>query len=171
MTDNPMRAIRLDKVVVNTGVGEAGEKLQKAEKVLQMVTGRKALTTVSRSTIRDWGLRRNMSIGAKVTLRGPAADAFLRRALEIRERRLPSYSFDARGNFSFGIGDYTDFAGMKYDPEIGVVGMDVAVALARPGYRVARRRNRRRAIARSHRITRDESIAFIRTAYNVEVVE
>ncbi len=171
MSDNPMRAIRLGKVVVNTGVGEAGEKLQKAEKVLQMVTGQKALTTVSTHTIRDWGLRRNMPIGAKVTLRGGAADAFLRRALEIRNRRLPGYSFDARGNFSFGIADYTDFEGMKYDPEIGVVGMDVSVALQRPGYRVARRRLRRRTIPSSHRVTRAESIAFIRTTYNVEVVE
>ena len=171
MNENAMRAIRLDKVVVNTGVGEAGEKLQKAEKVLQMVTGQKAFTTVSRSTIRDWGIHRNMRIGAKVTLRGPAADAFLRRALEVRNNRLPAYSFDARGNFSFGIADHTDFAGMKYDPEIGVVGMDVSVALRRPGYRVAHRRVRRRRVSTSHRVTRKESIAFIHSTYNVEVVE
>ncbi len=165
-----MRAIKLDKVVVNSGVGEAGEKLQKAQKVLGIVTGQKALTTVSRRTIRDWGIRKNMPIGAKVTLRGAAADAFLRKALEIRNRRLPAYSFDARGNFSFGIGDYTDFEGMKYDPEIGVVGMDVSVALRRPGYRIAARRVHRSTVPKPHRITRDESILFVKSAYNVEIV-
>ena len=171
MSEQPMRAIRVEKVVVNTGVGEAGEKLQKAGKVLEMVTGRKALTTVTTHTIRDWGIRRNMPIGAKVTLRGGAADAFLRKALEIRNHRLPAYSFDPRGNFSFGIADYTDFEGMKYDPEIGVVGMDVSVAVGRPGYRVARRRLRRRRIPAAHRITRADSIAFIRATYSLEVVE
>ena len=171
MSENPMRALRLDKVVVNTGVGEAGEKLQKAEKVLQMVTGQKAITTVSRSTIRDWGIRRNMAIGAKVTLRGAAADAFLRKALDIRNHRLPAYIFDARGNFSFGVADYTDFEGMKYDPEIGVVGMDVSVALSRAWYRVARRKLRRRRIPPVNRVTREDSIAFIKSTYSVEVVE
>ena len=171
MSENQMRVIRLEKVVVNTGVGEAGEKLQKAEKVLEMVTGQKAITTVSRSTIRDWGIRRNMRIGAKVTLRGATADAFLRKALDIRNRRLPVYVFDAHGNFSFGVADYTDFEGMKYDPEIGVVGMDVSVALGRPGNRVARRKVRRRPIPAPYRVTRNESIAFIRLKYNVEVVE
>jgi len=171
MSDPPMRAIRVEKVVVNTGVGEAGEKLQKAGKVLAMVTGQKPLTTMSSHTIRDWGIRRNMPIGAKVTLRGRAADTFLRRALEIRNNRLPVYSFDPGGNFSFGIADYTDFEGMKYDPEIGVVGMDVSVAVGRPGFRVARRRLRRRRVPAAHRVSREESIAFIRTTYNLEVVE
>ncbi len=173
MTDaaNPMRAISVEKVVVNIGVGEAGEKLLKAVKVLELVTGQKPVQTLSKDTIRDWGIRRNMPIGARVTLRGTKAEEFLRKALTIRSNRLAAYSFDPRGNVSFGIPDYTDFEGMKYDPEIGVFGMDVAVVLQRPGYRIARRKLVPRRIPKAHRITKDEGIEFIRSSFKVEVVE
>jgi len=168
---NPMRAISVGKVVVNIGVGEAGEKLLKAVKVLELVTGHKPVQTLSRSTIRDWGIRVNMPIGTRVTLRGEDAVSFLKKALAIRSNRLAGYSFDPNGNFSFGIPDYTDFEGMRYDPEIGVFGMDVAVALKRPGWRVAERKVARRKIPKSHRITREEGIEFVRTAFNAEVME
>ncbi len=168
---NPMRAISVEKVVVNIGVGEAGEKLLKAQKVLGLVTGQKAVQTLSRSTIRDWGIRRNMPIGARVTLRGDAAVQFLRKAIAIRSNRLAAYSFDPHGNFSFGIPDYTDFEGMKYDPEIGVFGMDISVALKRPGWRVAERKLAPRKIPKSHRITHEEGISFVRSTFNAEVVE
>jgi len=168
---NPMRAISVEKVVVNIGVGEAGEKLLKAVKVLELVTGQKPVQTLSKDTIRDWGIRRNMPIGARVTLRGTKAEEFLRKALTIRSNRLAAYSFDPRGNVSFGIPDYTDFEGMKYDPEIGVFGMDVAVVLQRPGYRIARRKLVPRRIPKVHRITKDEGIEFIRSSFKVEVVE
>ena len=166
-----MREIRIGKVVVNVGVGEAGEKLVKAQKVLELVTKQKSIQTLSHQAVRDWGVRRNMPIGTRVTLRGDAADAFLKAALDIRSNRLPAYSFDPRGNVSFGIQDYTDFPGMKYDPEIGVFGMDVAVSLERPGFRVARRAVRRRTIPGRHRVSREEGIAFMKDRYKVEVVE
>src|SRR3990172_8488057 len=169
MTD--MRAIRIEKVVVNIGVGESGEKLMKAQKVLDLVTRRKSVQTLSHRAVRDWGVRTNMPIGARVTLRGDEAEAFLKRALAIRARRLPAYSFDPRGNFSFGVPDYTDFEGMKYDPEIGVFGMDISVNVTRPGWRVTRRAVRPRPIARKHRVTRDDGIEFVRTRFGVEVVE
>ncbi len=166
-----MREIRIEKVVVNVGVGEAGDKLVKAQKVLELVTRQKPTQTMARTAVRDWGVRRGMPIGTKVTLRGEAAEAFLKRALSIRNNRLPGYSFDPRGNFSFGVPDYTDFEGMKYDPEIGVFGMDIAVSLQRPGFRVAKRRVRSHPIPRYHRISRDEGIAFIKGHFGVEVVE
>src|SRR3972149_3848649 len=143
MTD--MRAIRIEKVVVNIGVGESGEKLMKAQKVLDLVTRRKSVQTLSHRAVRDWGVRKNMPIGARVPPRGDGAKPSLKRALAIRDRRLPAYSFDPRGNFSFGVPDYTDFEGMKYDPEIGVFGMDVSVSLSRPGWRGARRGGEPRA--------------------------
>jgi len=166
-----MRGIRIEKVVVNVGVGESGEKLVKAQKVLQLVTGQKPTQTVAKAGVRDWGVRRGQPIGSKVTLRGSDAEAFLKRALSIRNNRLPSYSFDPRGNFSFGVPDYTDFEGMKYDPEIGVFGMDISVSLQRPGFRIAKRRVRPQRIPRRHRITRDESLTFIKDRFGVEVVE
>ena len=166
-----MREIQIEKVVVNVGVGEAGDKLVKAQKVLQLVTQQKPTQTLAHAGVRDWGVRKNMPIGTKVTLRGNEAEAFLKRALTIRNNRLPAYSFDPRGNFSFGVPDYTDFEGMKYDPEIGVFGMDISVSLQRPGFRIARRKVRSRPVPRRQRITKGEGIAFIKTHFGVEVVE
>jgi large subunit ribosomal protein L5 len=112
-----------------------------------------------------------MAIGAKVTLRGDPALDFLRRALAVRNHRLPDYVFDSYGNFSFGIPDYTDFEGMKYDPEIGVFGMDVCVSLVRPGYRIRDRHVAPGRIARRHRVSKAEAIAFAQQNFKVEVVE
>ena len=81
---NVMRTPRIEKIVVNIGVGEAGERLQKAEKVLEMVSKQKPKTTFAKVTNRDLGVREGMPIGCKVTLRGEMADDFLTRALHIR---------------------------------------------------------------------------------------
>ena len=168
---NPMRNPRIEKVTVNIGVGEAGERLVKAQKVIEMVTGRTSVQTTSRTISRDFGIRKGMPLGCKVTLRGEDAAEFVTKALEIRENRLPAYSFDPEGNLSFGINDYTDFEGMKYDPEIGIFGMDVNVVLKRPGYRVTQRRVLRRRIPRGHRVTPDEAKAFMNDKFGLEVVE
>ena len=100
---NAMRNLHVEKVVVNIGVGEAGERLVKAEKVLEMVTGQTPVETISKTVNRDLGIRVGMPLGCKVTLRGEAAEDFIRKALVIREMRVPEYSFDKEGNMSFGI--------------------------------------------------------------------
>ncbi len=164
-----MQEIRIEKIVVNIGVGEAGDRLLKAQKVLERLTGQKAVQTLSKKTIRDWGIRRGMPIGAKTTLRGEKAESFLREALWARNNLIARYNFDPQGNFSFGIADYTDFKGMKYDPEIGLFGMDVNVSLQRPGYRVAKRRIERTRVPKRHRITRDEAIKFVKERFEAEV--
>ncbi len=169
MTD--MREIKLDKAVINIGVGDAGERLLKAEKVLAMVTKRKPVRTVAKTTNRDLGIREGMQIGCKVTIRGKDAEEFVKKCLEVRENRIPQWSFDPQGNFSFGIQDYTDFPGMKYDPEIGIFGFDVCVALSRPGRRVKTRKVLRRHIPKAHRITRAEGQEYARTRFAAEVVD
>ena len=169
--DNPHRAIRVIKVVVNAGVGESGENRTKAEKVLQMVTHQKPIATRAHSTNRDFGIRQGQEIGAKVTLRGDVAIDFLGRAFEARDRQLDVDSIDRYGNFSFGIADYTDFTGMKYDPQIGIHGMDVAVEVGRAGYRVRQRHLRSRPIPRSIRSTAPETRAFLEKEFKVTVLE
>ena len=72
---------------------------------------------------------------------------------------------------SFGITDYTDFDGMKYDPEIGIFGMDVSVVLRRGGNRITKRALLRRTVPKSHRVERDEAIQFMKDRFKVEVVE
>jgi len=166
-----MRRPRIEKVVVNVGVGEAGERLLKAQKVLEMLTGQKPVVTTAKITNRDLGVREGMPIGCKVTLRDEVAEDFLRRALWIRENRVADYSFDPEGNLSFGIADYTDFKGMKYDPEVGIFGMDISVVIQRPGYRVRKRKIMKRSLPRRHRLTKEEAIEFMKEHFEVEVVE
>jgi len=168
---NAMRDIHIEKVTVNIGVGEAGERLVKAQKVLEMVTGQKSVQTISKSVNRDLGIRVGMPLGCKVTLRGDTAEEFLQRALPIRERRIYAYSFDKEGNMSFGISDYTDFEGMKYDPEIGIFGMDINVVLRRTGNRITQRALLRRKIPKNHRVGRDEAVQYMKDNYEIEVVE
>ncbi len=166
-----MRQLSVDKVVVNIGVGEAGERLVKAEKVLEMVTGQKPVETISKTVNRDLGIRVGMPLGCKVTLRGETAEEFIRKALSIREHRVPEYSFDKEGNMSFGISDYTDFEGMKYDPEIGIFGMDISVVLRRPGNRITQRALLKRRVPKKHRVDRDEAIQYMKDKFEVEVVQ
>jgi len=168
---NPMRELHVEKVSINIGVGEAGERLAKAQKVLDMVTGQKSVQTISKNVNRDLGIRVGMPLGCKVTLRGDAAEVFLKKALSIREQRVHIYSFDKEGNMSFGISDYTDFEGMKYDPEIGIFGMDVSVVLRRVGNRITQRALLKRRAPTSHRVNRDEGIQFMKDKYEVEVIE
>jgi large subunit ribosomal protein L5 len=169
--ENPHRAVRVFKVVVNAGVGESGEARTKAEKVLQMVTRQKPVATRSHSTNRDFGIRQGQEIGAKVTLRGGAAVEFLQRAFEARDKQLDGDSIDRNGNFSFGIADYTDFSGMKYDPAIGIHGMDIAVEIGRAGFRIRNRRIQSRPLPKSLRSTRDETRLLLSTSFGVTVLE
>ncbi|OGS55740.1 MAG: 50S ribosomal protein L5 [Euryarchaeota archaeon RBG_19FT_COMBO_56_21] len=169
MTD--MREIRLHKAVVNIGVGDAGERLLKAEKVLKMVTGKKPVRTKSKTTNRDFGIRQGMQIGCKVTLRGKEAEEFVKKAFWVRENRIATYSFDPEGNFSFGVQDYTDFPGMKYDPEIGIFGLDVCSVIGRPGRRISQRRALRRKVPTIQRVTKKEGMEFVKKKFGVEVVD
>ncbi len=176
MSENPMREIRIEKVVINMGVGEPGERLEKAETILarivKTITGKdyKPVRTIAKKKIPKWGIRPGLAIGVKLTLRGEDAEKFLRAALEAVENKIPARSFDNQGNFSFGINEYIDLPGIKYDPKIGIFGMDVSVSLERPGYRVKRRKIRRAKVGKTHLITKDEAIAFVKDKFGVEVI-
>jgi len=162
---------KIAKITVNIGVGEAGEKLKKAETVLQNLTGQKPVQTLSKTTNKDWGLRKQMAIGCKVTLRKKVAEKFLSDALKTRENKIADYSFDDQGNFSFGVPDHTLFEGQKYDPNIGIFGMDICITIEKPGYRVKHRRVDRRKIPYRHQVTKEAAIEFIAENFNAEVIK
>lgn len=172
--NNPMREITIDKVVINIGVGESGEKLRRAARVIEVLVGKdvRVCFTKAKKTIREFNIRKKLPIGLKVTLRGKKAEDFLRRALWVKEFKVPEYSFDDNGNLNFGIKDYTNFEGVKYDPEIGIFGMDIAVVFKRRGgYRVLRRRRCRGRIPARHRVSREECINFMKEKFNLQVLE
>ncbi|MEM2108945.1 MAG: 50S ribosomal protein L5 [Candidatus Odinarchaeota archaeon] len=165
---NPMRMPRISSVTVNIGVGVSGEKLNKALTVLETITGQKPVATLAKKNIRDFSIKAGERIGAKVTLRGSKAEGFLKKALEVVEFRIPASQFDQYGNVSFGIKEHIELSGAEYDPEIGIFGMDVCIALERPGYRIKRRRNYRRKVPLSHRVSRDEAILFMKKKFGVK---
>lgn len=169
---NPMTHPRITKVCVNIGVGEGGERLLNAENVLELVTGVKPQRTLGRIQNRDLKVRLGAPIGCKATMR-KAEDIkkFLTDAFWVRENTIPGWNFDREGNLSFGIRDYTDFPGQKYNPDIGIYGMDITVVLERPGHRVSRRRRAKGKVGMDHRVTTDQSQAWFIENYGITIME
>lgn len=168
---NPMRNPHIVKCVVNIGVGQGGETLRKARKVLKMVTDQEPVDTVSQMTNADLGIREGQVIGCKVTLRKQKAYDFLKKAFWVKQDKILEENFDQYGNFSFGIGDYTDFEDMKYDPNIGIFGMDISVELARKGDSIKKRKKKTKKIPEGHKLTKEEAIDFVEKAFGVEAIE
>jgi large subunit ribosomal protein L5 len=168
--ENAMKEIRIGKVVVNIGVGKSGEPIERAKKALQEITGQNPSTRNAKNTVRDFGIHKGEPIGVMVTLRKEMATEALKRLLAAKNNQVKATSFDNYGNISFGIREHIDIPGIKYKPEIGIFGMDVAIALERPGYRVARRSKIPGKIGKFHRINKDDSITFFKEKLNVEVV-
>jgi len=162
-----MREPRVEKVVVHMAVGEGGRELANAEEILEEVAGQQPVRTVAKNTVGEFGIREGDPIGAKVTLRGDRAEAFLDTALSFVE--ISRSQFDENGNFSFGVEEHTDFPSQEYNPNIGIYGLDVTVNLVRPGYRVRKRDKASRAIPPAHRLTVGDAVGFIESNYDVEV--
>ena len=164
-----MKDVKIDKVTLNLGVGEGGQKLENAKVLLERLSGRKALPTVARVRNPVFKITKGEAIGAKVTLRRGAAVEFLKKALDSIDFKLAARAFDGFGNFAFGVKEYIDFPGAKYDPKIGILGFDVCVTLARPGKRVEQRRRAAARIPRSHRVTKEEAMEFVKKNFNVSI--
>jgi large subunit ribosomal protein L5 len=165
-----MRAPSIDKITVHIGTGESGERLSNAEKLLETIIKQKTVRALAKKTIPTFSIKKNEPIGCKVTLRGNKAAEFLKMALNINENRLNAFQFDDQGNFSFGIEEHTDFPGMKYDPSIGIFGMDINVALKRPGFRIHKRNIGKHKIPQNHRLTKEDAISFVKEKFSAEVV-
>jgi len=168
--EHPMLKPRIEKVVVNLNVGKSGEPLEKASSVLKELTNQTPVKRKAKKTIRDFGLRKGESIACVVTLRKQAAIDFLKKVLPVVENQISRSSFDRQGNFSFGIKEHIEIAGVKYDPDIGIFGMDVCVSVNRPGHRVKTRRKQKTHIGSKHLLTPEESLVFIRQTLGVEIV-
>ena len=168
--ENIMKNIRIGKVVINIGVGKSGEPIERAKKAVEEIAGQKPSERNAKDTVRDFGIHKGEPIGVMVTLRKEKAMEILKKLLAAKNNQVKGSSFDNFGNISFGIREHIDIPGIKYKPEIGIVGMDVAIALERPGYRVSRRSRIPAKIGKEHRISKDDAIAFFKEKLSVEVV-
>jgi large subunit ribosomal protein L5 len=168
--DNPMRQIAIEKVTLNIGVGKSGAELENAKTLLERLSSRKAVETLAKTRNPVFHIKKGDPIGAKTTLRGSAAAEFVKKALHPKDNKLSPRNFDKFGNFSFGVAEYIEFPGAKYDPKIGIIGFDVCVTLKRKGgWRASKRRHARAEIGASHRITKEEGIAFAHNVLGVEI--
>ena len=133
---NPMQVPRLEKIVINMGIGEAvkdARMLEAAVEDLTTITGQKPIVTKARKSIAGFKLREGMSIGAKVTLRGARMWEFLDRMIStalprIRDfRGLDPKAFDGRGNYTIGVTEQLIFPEIDYDKVVKVRGMDITI--------------------------------------------
>jgi len=168
---SPMLKPRIAKVTVNVSIGSDFERLKKIASVLEEITGQKPSLRRAKRTIREFGVKKGDYIAAVVTLRGNHAIELLKKALDAVGYRIKESSFDDYGNVCFGIKEHIHLPGVKYDPEVGIFGMDVCVTIERPGYRVMRRRRCRSHVPRRHRVTKAESMLLLKNLFGVEIVE
>ena len=110
-------------------------------------------------------------IGTKITLRKKLAEEFFKKVLQAIDNKIKSSQLDKDGNINIGIKEYIDLPGVRYSHDIGMLGLDVAVTLERPGYSSKRRRIQNRNIPKKHKINKDDAINWLKESFGVNVIE
>jgi len=133
--------------------------------VLESLTGQTPVFSKARYTVRSFGIRRNEKISVHCTVRGPKAEEILERGFKVKEYELRKENFSHNGNFGFGIQEHIDL-GIKYDPSIGIYGMDFFVVLGRPGMNIAHRRAKTGKVGSPHRLNKEDAMKWFQTKYD-----
>ncbi|RAP52400.1 MAG: 50S ribosomal protein L5 [Methanosphaera sp. SHI613] len=166
---NIMEKPRIQKATVNIGVGEGGERLTRAESLLTSLVDQQPVRTYSKVTNPEFGIRKKQPIACKVTLRGEKAEKIISMVLNGLENRIKASQFDKEGNVSFGIREHIDIPGVRYDPDIGIFGMDVSVTFEKPGHRIKERRLRPKKIPKHQRVTPEEAMELMKEKFQVTI--
>ena len=152
--------VKLCKIVINIGVGKSGEPIEQAKRIISEICDQTPVTTYAKKSYREFGVQKNSPIGVKTTLRKQIAEDTLKNLLTACGNKVSNRSFDLTGNFSFGVKEHIEIPGTKYNPDLGIWGMDVCVALEKIGYGVKRRKIRPSVVGKRQQITKDEAINF-----------
>ena len=169
-TENLMKKIFLSKVVLNMGVGKSGEPIEIGKKTLSQITGKKPNARNAKKSQRDWGVRKGEPIGVAITVRNNDAIELFKKLLVAKDNKINERAFDNEGNLSFGIKEHIDIPGIKYDPQIGILGLEVSVSLARSGFNIKLRSKQKAKVGKKHRITKSNAIEFLTSEFGVQVV-
>ena len=171
MWTNPMKKPFLEKVVLNIGVGAGGEELERAVTVLQNISGKTPVKTLSKKNVKEFNLRIGRPIGTMVTVREQNAEKLLKRLFVVNNDKMLKKSFDNYGNFGFGITEHITIPGVEYDNVIGIWGLDVVGRIVRPGMRVKSRRKSKAKVPKHHYVSRVEAQYFLKKKFGVEIVD
>jgi len=168
---NPMLDMRINKVVINIGTGGDEQMHGNAKRLIETITGKKPADEISKTRNPAFKITKGQKIGAFVTVRGADADALIKRLFDAVDNKLKPNAV-TNNSISFGIPEYIDISGVKYDPKVGMLGMNVNVSFMRRGLRVSlRKRSNSKIPVRHRRIPRDEIINYIKERFSVEVME
>ena len=142
-------------------------KLQK--KHLDQISGKRSCAREAKETQRDWGIRKGEPIGVAVTISGEDAKELLKDLLEAKGNTINGKSIDNFGNYSFGIREHIDIPGVKYDPQIGILGLGISITLTRPGFSIRKRSKHKASVGKSHVITNQEAKDYLVKEFGVTV--
>lgn len=166
-TENIMRRIRLEKVTLNCGAGIEPHRIEKSMKLLELIGEGKAKAIATKKRIPAFGVRPGLNIGCKMTIRKKKAHELLKRLLETMGNKLSKKQINP-GSFAFGIKEYMEIPGMAYQRDIGLMGLDVCVTLARAGRRVAEKKMKEGRIPKRSLITKEETIKFMEENFSTK---
>lgn len=164
-----IRNLKLEKITLNCGTGTEPSKLERAYKLLSLLTGKTPIRITSIKRIPNFGVRPGLKIGCKITLRKEPAKDLLKRLLEAIGNKLKAKQI-CPGHFEFGLKEYIEIPGMAYNREIGILGLEVCATLSRAGKRITEKRLNMGRIPKRHRITKEETVEFIIKNFNTEII-
>jgi large subunit ribosomal protein L5 len=167
--ENTMRSIKVNKLVINIGTGSDEKKLGTARKLIEILTGRKPMDEAAKHRVPSYKIAKGQKIGAFVTIRGDAVAPLAKRLFDAVDNKVNGASV-TDNSVSFGIKEYIDIRGVKYDPKIGILGMNVNLSFMRSGLRVALRKRCMAEVPKSHRrIGREEILEYLQKNFDVTV--
>ncbi|MGC8694373.1 MAG: 50S ribosomal protein L5 [Candidatus Micrarchaeia archaeon] len=168
--DNIMRAIDIEKVVINMGTGSDESINANAKKLIEIITNSKPVSTLSKKRNPSFKISKGQRIGAMVTIRGKNAGPLAERLLDAVDNKLKESNIKDN-TVNFGIKEYIDISKVKYDPKIGMLGLNVNITFKRKGARVEYRKRKQSKIPERHKIIkREEIIDYMKKKFNIEIV-
>jgi large subunit ribosomal protein L5 len=171
MDENSMKEIQINKVVINIGTGSDQQLHASARLLIEIITGRKPADELSRTRNPAFKIAKGQKIGAFVTVRGEDARKLIVRLFEAVDNKVKIEAI-TNNSISFGIPEYIDISGVKYDPKVGMLGMNVNVSFKRSGLRVALKKIKQSRVSKKHRtITKEQIIDYIGKEFSVKPIE
>jgi large subunit ribosomal protein L5 len=169
--ENIMKNINIEKVTINMGTGSDENVNANAKKLITLITNRIPVSTVSKKRNPSFKISKGQKIGAMVTIRGKETTPLIIKLLNAVDNKLKESSIK-NNMVSFGIKEYIDISKVKYDPKIGMLGLNVNITFKRKGNRIELRKRKKSIIPNKHKIiNREEIIKYLKDKFNVEIIE